>query len=296
MAHRILVLEDDDILRATLEEALEEEDYTVFAAPSSKAALELARMHRFDLMVADVRMEGMDGIECLGCLKALQPNARSIVITGYASQDAPTRAMKVQAEDYLHKPFSLDDFLEAVERVLSAEQERSRYSQLFDKVKAGARKMVEAVTQAAARTGQNSLETQREEAFRCFYVGVRSRLLGPDQARASWEKVHILELKREGLLQNSATTGSEFSQLAGGYQQVTEFIQALSNTDMYAVVKSSQVAPHDFACLYRNVLNSVVSPEQLKLAAFLYARSVALREHSPALEQLYNRIWREPAS
>lgn len=292
--NRILVLEDDDVLRQTLQEALELEGYKVSASASSQHALETARMHRFDLIIADVRMEGMDGIECLGCLRALQPRARSIVITGYASTDAPTRAMKVQAEDYLHKPFSLDDFLNAVESVLASEERRGSYAQLFDKFKSEARKVWQAITRVAARGAQNAMETQRDEAFRAFFVGVRSRLMNLEQAHGAWEKLHARELERENLVQQECPAPSAYQEVAVGYKEVADYVQAVSSSQMAPLLKNARVAASDFTALFHNIHNSLVFPEQLKLAAFLYARSAALREHSPALEEFYNAIWREP--
>ncbi|MEW6279112.1 MAG: response regulator, partial [Candidatus Eremiobacterota bacterium] len=107
MSQRILVLEDDSHMRGTLVRLLDEEGYQVSGVASGPEAIALSSRSEFDLIVADIRMEGMDGLECLASLRQVRPSMKSIVITGYASTDAPARALKVQAEDYLHKPFQL---------------------------------------------------------------------------------------------------------------------------------------------------------------------------------------------
>ncbi|MCA9779679.1 MAG: response regulator [Candidatus Eremiobacteraeota bacterium] len=116
---QILVVDDDDLVRASLELEAEDAGYRVATAADGHAALELARHNRFDLVVCDIRMPGVDGLEVIEHLRNSQPHAGYIVITGYASPDTPVKALKMRVDDYLLKPFDGPTFLAAVEQVLA---------------------------------------------------------------------------------------------------------------------------------------------------------------------------------
>ncbi len=114
----VLVLEDDPELRQVLEDLLRDEGYAVSAAASGEEAIEMARRQRFDLIVADIRMPGMDGLEAVQHLRGHDPRMQSLVMTGYASEEDPIRALHIGVQAYLRKPFSLDDFLTRVRELL----------------------------------------------------------------------------------------------------------------------------------------------------------------------------------
>ena len=118
MAESILVVEDDELMLAALEILLEDEGYEVTTASSGIEAIELAKDKEFDLVVSDVRMAEMDGIETISNVKEQQPDARSIVITGFASPDVPVQAIKMGVDDYIMKPFDDRQFLASVKRCL----------------------------------------------------------------------------------------------------------------------------------------------------------------------------------
>jgi two-component SAPR family response regulator len=115
---RILLIEDDDGLRNTLVELLEEKGYWVRGVPSSEKAITLAHETTFDLVVTDIRTEGpQDGLSALAQVKEQQPEVASVVITGYSTEDYALRAVKLRVEDYLKKPFQLSDFLQRVDLI-----------------------------------------------------------------------------------------------------------------------------------------------------------------------------------
>ena len=115
----ILVVEDDTSMNQILVETLEDQDHTVRSAADGKEAVSLAHREEFDLAISDVRLPGRDGVETLTELKKVQKNLKCIIITGYASADTPVRAIRLQVDDYLFKPFSLSYFLDTVNRVLA---------------------------------------------------------------------------------------------------------------------------------------------------------------------------------
>ena len=129
MPENILVVEDDPLMLAALEILLLDEGYNVTTASSGIEAIELARKQNFDLVVSDVQMAEMDGIETLSNLKQQQPGTRSIVITGYASPDVPIRAIKMGVDDYILKPFDDRQFISSVKRCLDSYKMQKAYTQ-----------------------------------------------------------------------------------------------------------------------------------------------------------------------
>lgn len=127
---RILVIEDDAELLGVLTALLGSEGHEVTGAPSGEQALAAAAQTSFDLVIADVRMEGMSGLDAIEKVKAEDSGVKSLVITGYASEEDSIRAISLGVEAYLKKPFSLDDLLEAVNRALKdLESERASQNQ-----------------------------------------------------------------------------------------------------------------------------------------------------------------------
>lgn len=129
MPEKILVVEDDPLMLGALEILLLDEGYDVTTASSGVDAIQKARGQHFDLVVCDVRMAEMDGIETLSNLKQSQPDSRSIVITGYASPDVPIQAIKLGVDDYLMKPFDDRQFVQSVRRSLESFRLQRRYTQ-----------------------------------------------------------------------------------------------------------------------------------------------------------------------
>lgn len=110
-AIRILVLEDDTDMRELLKEVLSERGFEVVAAGGGEEALRKARTESFDLIVADIRMEGITGLDAIEQAKEHQPDLGSIVISGYASEEETLRAVRLNVGGYLKKPFKMQQLL-----------------------------------------------------------------------------------------------------------------------------------------------------------------------------------------
>jgi DNA-binding NtrC family response regulator len=108
---KILFVEDDDRLRDILLEAAAMEEYDARGASSAEEAVELLRGEHFDILVTDVTLPGMSGLELLRHCARLRPGILSIVITAYGTVDIAVEAMKRGAADFITKPFELDGLL-----------------------------------------------------------------------------------------------------------------------------------------------------------------------------------------
>jgi DNA-binding NtrC family response regulator len=131
---RILVVDDEEAIRSGLAEILVEEGYTVEEAPHAEAALARVREELFDLVCTDVRMPGMDGLELVERVKHESPETELIVITGFASLQSAVDAVKRGAEDYLSKPFDLDEVRLTVKRALEKKALRDKQGRLERRV------------------------------------------------------------------------------------------------------------------------------------------------------------------
>jgi CheY-like chemotaxis protein/DNA-binding SARP family transcriptional activator len=129
---RILVLEDDDNLRAVLSEVLSDEGFEVTAVNRGEAAVELAGAEAFDLIIADIRMEGMDGLEALERTQQLQPGIGSLIVSGYATEQETARAERLDVGAYINKPFKMQDLLQHVRSELAKRKKQEKEGQSED--------------------------------------------------------------------------------------------------------------------------------------------------------------------
>lgn len=117
-AEKILVVDDEKSMREFLEIMLEKDGYEVSCADSGVTALEAIRRQKFDLVITDIRMKPIDGLEVLRQCKAISPNTAVIIISAYASAETAVVAMKEGAYDYLPKPFKIDEMRTAITNAL----------------------------------------------------------------------------------------------------------------------------------------------------------------------------------
>jgi len=120
---KILVVDDEKSMREFLEIMLEKEGYEVSCAENGEEALEVIRNKRFDLVITDIRMQPIDGLEVLKQSKAISPGTAVIIISAYASAETAVVAMKEGAYDYLPKPFKIDEMRTAITNALLSRQD-----------------------------------------------------------------------------------------------------------------------------------------------------------------------------
>ncbi len=117
---RVLVVDDEDSIRKRCVQLLARRGYEVVGAADARTALGLVRSRTFDLVLADIRMPGLDGIELLRRVKQYDPSLEVVMMTGYAAVDTAVKAMKLGASDYLTKPFDVGELSGVVEGVARA--------------------------------------------------------------------------------------------------------------------------------------------------------------------------------
>ena len=119
MEARLLIVDDEEVALRNLQHVMEKEGYQVSAAQSGAAAVALLEKQGFDVVLTDLRMEGVDGMDVLKKSRELQPEAEVIFITGYATAESAVQALKHGAFYYIAKPFRLDEVRKVVAEALA---------------------------------------------------------------------------------------------------------------------------------------------------------------------------------
>ncbi len=114
----LLIVDDEEIALRNLQHVMEREGYQVTATQSGATAVSLLESQRFDVVLTDLRMEGVDGMDVLKKSRELQPAAEVIFITGYATAESAVQALKHGAFYYIAKPFRLDEVRKVVAEAL----------------------------------------------------------------------------------------------------------------------------------------------------------------------------------
>ena len=104
MSAKILVVDDEEAIRITLSEILAYENYNVVTAPSGRDAVEKLTSEEFDLMLLDIRMPEMDGVEVMKKAGEISPDTQIVMVTGHGSLDTAIEALRHDVHDYLLKP------------------------------------------------------------------------------------------------------------------------------------------------------------------------------------------------
>lgn len=134
MKAKILVVDDEQMIRQSLKEILELEGYEVVNASSGDEALAVVREDGFDLILLDLKMPGMDGIDVLKSLNRITPETKVILLTGHGSMESAIEALRYGAYDYLLKPASSRELLSSVGRALTLRMEQQQRRMLLEQL------------------------------------------------------------------------------------------------------------------------------------------------------------------
>ena len=127
---QILIVDDEAPIRLTMDALLRRRGYTVTTAESAEEALDLIHQHSFDLLLLDLKMPGLSGLDVAARARELQPEAAVIILTGHGSLETAIQGMHLGVFDYMLKTSSPQEVLARVTAALDQQQEQRRKNQL----------------------------------------------------------------------------------------------------------------------------------------------------------------------
>lgn len=131
---QILVVDDEERMRNLLKKVLNKQDFSVETASNGKEALRKIQENPFDIIIADVRMPEMNGMEVLKAVKETRPEISMIIMTAFGSIDSAVEAMKKGAYDYITKPFKMSEISIVVQKALEGKRLREEVASLRKEV------------------------------------------------------------------------------------------------------------------------------------------------------------------
>jgi len=121
MAKRLLIVDDEETLTFSLYQSfiISRNDYEIITAGSGEEALQRIREGQFDLVITDIFMPGISGLELLAQVKRQYPQIKFVIMTAYGTSDKQDEALQLGAEYYIEKPFEIKEIRELVMRLLN---------------------------------------------------------------------------------------------------------------------------------------------------------------------------------
>jgi PAS domain S-box-containing protein len=166
----LLVIDDEAIIAEQLKRFLEKEGYEVFSAYNGRDGLNIIENNRIDVIISDIKMDDMDGIEVLQRAKRLYQDIEGIIVTAYYDRDFAIKSLRAGAIDYITKPINLDDLLfsinKAIERINLNRNSLYRNRELKITSEIIARMNEELERRIEERTKELNLRKRMEEALR----------------------------------------------------------------------------------------------------------------------------------
>ncbi|RPJ10668.1 MAG: sigma-54-dependent Fis family transcriptional regulator, partial [Desulfobacteraceae bacterium] len=126
---RIMVVDDEKGICQNVEKILSKNNYEVICALNAAEALERMKTESFDLIISDIVMPGMNGLELLKQVKSEWPNTRALIMTAYASTDTALKAIRLGALDYVSKPFTPDELRTVVQKAMADDLVQAKTSE-----------------------------------------------------------------------------------------------------------------------------------------------------------------------
>jgi len=137
---RVLLVDDEVDFTDTTKTLLENRGYDVTEVNSGDSAIRTLGQEKYDVMVLDLKMPGMDGISTLKEIKKLQLHTQVLVLTGHGAIDTALEAIKLGAYDYLTKPCDIDELTEKLEDAMKKSESDNKKPSLFGALTKGIRK------------------------------------------------------------------------------------------------------------------------------------------------------------
>jgi DNA-binding NarL/FixJ family response regulator len=171
----ILLIDDEKVLLEAVSDDLKESGYKVTTAESGKEGLRYFEMLQHDLVIIDLKMENMDGLEVSRKIKELSSETSIMILTGYGSMETAIEALRLDLDDYVLKPVNRDDLFEKIQGCLEKKNNshptnpKPTFSQNIKVENAGLTRREKEVVQLAAK-GYNDDEISKMLAISAFTV------------------------------------------------------------------------------------------------------------------------------
>jgi YesN/AraC family two-component response regulator len=222
MPDRILIVDDDDIFREEFKEIFE--NYGVTEAGNGKEALNiLKKPNEIDLVVLDIRMPGLNGIDVLKEIKRIHPSIGIIILTGYGSKDIVVEALRNQSDDYIEKPIDIEKTTKIIERILDSKEIGS------NKLTSGIEEKLEKIKRFILRNYNKKIGLKDAAKIVCMSPKYLSRVF--KQKTGNNFKEFILKIKIEKAKEMLKKTGYTINLISYnlGYQNTESFIRIFTN-------------------------------------------------------------------
>jgi DNA-binding response OmpR family regulator len=174
----ILIVDDEETTRRSLADIFRLEGYSVHSVASGEDALACLGVEAVDLMILDLKMPGMDGLEVLRIVSQRAPDMMVILLTAYGSLESAVEALRHHAFDYLIKPVSPRQVLDSAERALAQRSERLHKHSLLEEMEASLRQLLETDLRPSQR------EQPLQTAAQMIYLG--NGVMGDLDRREIW--------------------------------------------------------------------------------------------------------------
>ncbi len=119
---RILIVDDEEIVRESLSGWLEKDGYVTVTAPDGQTALDKVRQDPYSIVLVDLKMPGMDGLQVLEAIRKIQPDVSIVMITAYATVETAVKAIKLGAYDYIVKPFDPEELTLMIQKIVRQQE------------------------------------------------------------------------------------------------------------------------------------------------------------------------------
>lgn len=191
----ILVIDDEESVRVSLAKILMKIGYEVQVAASGEEGLEKVRQNAFDLVITDLKMQTIDGLEVLEKVKQIQPETLVIIITGFASLDSALAAIRKGVCDYLVKPFQIETMKLVVQRSMKMKHLAEKNIILLSHLKNKNEELAK-TNKELTQTQQKLLEAERLSAITETITALHHEINNP--LMAMLVKVQLLQYNYQG--------------------------------------------------------------------------------------------------
>ncbi|MHC4955633.1 MAG: HD-GYP domain-containing protein [Planctomycetota bacterium] len=177
---RILVVDDEIQIAQLLTGVLEAEGYKVESANDGEEAVALLRKEEFDLLLTDLRMPRMGGMELIDAAREIQPDLDSLIMTAFASTDTAVTALRGGVSDYLRKPFGVAEVRSAVDNALQSRirrhEEKREKAFLSERVEVARKNLAHSVADLSFLHDLTRLIAERDTPLRACLAAIRTHL------------------------------------------------------------------------------------------------------------------------